>query len=158
MTRETTLTYSAAKAKAENYCAFQERSQQEVRQKLYVWGLEYMDVENLLAELNNEGFINEERFAIAYAGGRHRMKKWGKYKIKQGLKQKAVSEPLIRIALEGLDPEEYRENLLQLLIKKAGTLGEKDPLKRKMRLQNYALSKGYEQSLTIELLNDNELH
>jgi len=158
MTRETTLTYSAAKAKAENYCAFQERSQQEVRQKLYVWGLEYMDVENLLAELINEGFINEERFAIAYAGGRHRMKKWGKYKIKQGLKQKAVSEPLIRIALEGLDPEEYRENLLQLLIKKAGTLGEKDPLKRKMRLQNYALSKGYEQSLTIELLNDNELH
>lgn len=157
MTRETTLTYSAAKAKAENYCAFQERSQQEVRQKLYAWGLEYLEVENLLAELINEGFINEERFAIAYAGGRHRMKKWGKYKIRQGLKQKAVSEPLIRIALQSLDPEEYRENLLELLVKKAGTLSEKDPFKRKMKLQNYALGKGYEQSLTIELLNDNEL-
>ncbi|HLW49393.1 MAG TPA: regulatory protein RecX [Sphingobacteriaceae bacterium] len=158
MTREATLTYSAAKAKAENYCAFQERSQQEVRQKLYAWGLGYMEVENLLAELINEGFLNEERFAVAYAGGRHRMKKWGKFKIKQGLKQKAVSDPLIRIALESLDPDEYRENLLDLLAKKARTLSEKDPFKRKIKLQNYALGKGYEQSLTIELLNDNELH
>lgn len=152
------LSYVAAKAKAQSYCAFQERSQQEVRDKLYFWGLKYLDVENLLAELIADGFLNEERFALAYAGGKHRIKKWGKYKIKQGLKQKSVSEPLIRSALNSLDPDEYRENLFGLLQKKAALLSEKDPYKRRLKLQHYALGKGYEQTLIIELLNDNELH
>lgn len=152
------LSYVAAKAKAQSYCAFQERSQQEVRDKLYYWGLKYLDVENLLAELIADGFLNEERFALAYAGGKHRVKKWGKYKIKQGLKQKSVSEPLIRAALNSLDPDEYRENLSGLLQKKAAILTEKDPYKRRLKLQQYALGKGYEQALIIELLNDNELH
>lgn len=152
------LSYVAAKARAQSYCAFQERSQQEVRDKLYFWGLKYLDVENLLAELIADGFLNEERFALAYAGGKHRIKKWGKYKIKQGLKQKSVSEPLIRAALSSLDPDEYRVNLSELLQKKAALLSEKDPFKRRLKLQNYALGKGYEQALIIELLNDNELH
>lgn len=152
------LSYVAAKAKAQSYCAFQERSQQEVRDKLYLWGLNYLDVENLLAELIADGFLNEERFALAYAGGKHRVKKWGKYKIKQGLKQKSVSEPLIRAALNSLDPDEYRENLFGLLQKKAALLSEKDAFKRRLKLQHYALGKGYEQTLIIELLNDNELH
>lgn len=158
MTNGTRLSSSAARAKAESYCAFQERSQQEVRQKLYAWGLDYLEVENLLADLINDGFLNEERFALAYAGGKHRMKKWGKYKIKQGLKQKSVSDPLVQAAMDSLAPEEYRENLLGLLEKKAASLSTGDPYKRKITLQNYALSKGYEQSLIIELLNDNDLH
>lgn len=157
MTPYTQTTYSAAKAKAENYCAFQERSQQEVRDKLYAWGLESNEVENLLAELISGNFLNEERFALAYAGGKHRIKKWGKFRIKQGLKQKSVSEPIIRTALASLDPEEYRGNLLGLLEKKWASLPDQDPYKRKQRLLNYALSKGYEQGLINELLNDNDL-
>lgn len=151
------LTYQAAKSKIENYCAYQERSQQEVRDKLYNWGLHKNEVENLIVELINDNFLNEERFALAFASGRHRMKKWGKYKIKQGLKQRSISEPLIRIALKSIDPEEYYNNLKDVLEKKASMIHQTDPLKARYQLINYALSKGYEKNLIIEILSDNDL-
>lgn len=157
MSDRTALTYQAAKLKAANYCAFQERSQQEVRDKLYHWGLHRNDVEHVLTELITEGFLNEERFAIAYARGKHRMNQWGKFKIKQGLKQKSVSEPLIRIALGSLDSDEYRETLRRLLAKKKATLQENNPYKEHVRLVNFGLGKGYERDLISELLSDNQL-
>ena len=153
----TSLTFSAGKAKAEQYCAYQERSQQEVRDKLYGWGLHFQEVENILVELIMEGFLNEERFALAYAGGKHRLKKWGKFKIKQGLKQKSVSDPIIKTALASIDPDDYFANLTELLAKKASSLPETDPYRRRVRLVNYALSRGYEQHLIFEILKDNEL-
>ncbi|MEC3879786.1 regulatory protein RecX [Parapedobacter sp. 10938] len=151
------LTPGQAKSKAEAYCAYQERSQQEVRDKLYHWGLYRDDVEQVIAELITDGFLNEERFAFAYASGKFRMNGWGKYKIKQGLKQKAVSPLLIRAALGALDGQEYRDKLLDLLRAKAGQEKEKDPYKRKNKLVRYALGKGYESELIFELLNDNDL-
>lgn len=152
-----TLTFTAAKAKAMHYCAYQERSQQEVRDKLYAWGLHREEVENLLTELILENFLNEERFAIAYAGGKHRVNKWGRHKIKQGLKLKAVSDPLIRTALNSLDETEYQQNLQELLDKKAASLRETHPYKRRQKLVNYVLSKGYESDLIFETLNDKDL-
>ncbi|MGV3764337.1 regulatory protein RecX [Parapedobacter sp.] len=151
------LTPRQAKDKAGVYCAYQERSQQEVRDKLYLWGLHRTDVEQIIAELIMDGFLNEERFAMAYASGKFRMNGWGKHKIKQGLKQKAVSAPLIRAALAGLDNQEYRDKLLGLLQAKARSEKEKHPNKRKSKLVRYALGKGYESELIFELLNDNDL-
>ncbi|SEK65311.1 regulatory protein RecX [Parapedobacter koreensis] len=146
-----------ARAKAEHYCAYQERSQQEVRDKLYSWGLHQLDVENLIADLIAAGFLNEERFALAYASGKFRLKSWGKHKIKQGLQQKSVSKPLIKMALASLDDQAYREKLHELLQAKARLEKEKHPYKRKHKLLRYAISKGYESELALELLNDNDL-
>ena len=81
-----TYTPKEAKLKAADYCSYQERSQQEVRNKLYTYGLHKDDVEDILTDLVLEGFINEERFSTAYVGGKFRMKKWGRLKIIQGLK------------------------------------------------------------------------
>src|SRR5438067_9022708 len=91
-----------ALAKAEHYCAYQERSQQEVRDKLYEWGLHSNDVENVIIELIAANFLNEERFANAYACGKFNQKAWGKNKIKQGLKFKKVSDALIKKALNNI--------------------------------------------------------
>ncbi|SKB56365.1 regulatory protein [Parapedobacter luteus] len=146
-----------ARAKAEQYCAYQERSQQEVRDKLYGWGLHQQDVENVIADLIAAGFLNEERFALAYASGKFRIKGWGRHKIRQGLLQKSVSAPLIRTALASLDDDAYREKLYELLQAKARLEKEKHPYKRKNKLLRYALSKGYESELALELLSDNEL-
>src|SRR5687767_2477337 len=87
-------------AKAQKYCAYQERCQQEVRSKLYGWGLWKEAVEGIIAELINENFINEERFAIAFAGGKFRIKKWGKTKIKLELKKRDISDYCIKQALK----------------------------------------------------------
>src|SRR5579872_6681533 len=96
-----------ALAKAEHYCAYQERSQQEVREKLYEWGLHPAGVENVIMHLVEGGFLNEERFANAYTIGKFRQKGWGRIKIKQGLKFKKVSEPLIKKALNSIDGDDY---------------------------------------------------
>lgn len=151
------LTPAQAKSKAEAYCAYQERSQQEVRDKLYYWGLHRTDVEEVIAGLITDNYLNEERFAMAYASGKFRMNGWGKHKIKQGLVQKAVSAPLIRMALRSLDEGEYREKLLNLLQAKGRLERESHPVRRKNKLMRYALGKGYESELILELLNDNDL-
>ena len=71
-----------ARQRIENWCAYQERAQQETRNKLYEYGLHQSDVEQIISELIGTNFLNEERFAIAFAGGRFRIKKWGKLKLK----------------------------------------------------------------------------
>ena len=141
--------------KAEHFCAYQERSQQEVRDKLYELGLWGNDVEETISELIQNNFINEERFAFAYALGKFRMKKWGKIKIKQGLKLKRVPEKLIVNALKQIDPEDYYETLRTLLEKKETVLTEKNPIKRKFKLIQYLTGKGFEKDLIISALNNN---
>src|ERR1700761_2983059 len=98
---------NAGLAKAEHYCAYQERSQQEVRDKLYEWGLWTDAVENIISQLITAGFLNEERFAKAYSLGKFRQKAWGKGKIKQGLKLKKVPDVLIKKALLVIDADDY---------------------------------------------------
>ncbi|MBK0379069.1 regulatory protein RecX [Mucilaginibacter segetis] len=146
-----------ALAKAEHYCAYQERSQQEVRNKLYEWGLWTAAVENIISQLIEGNFLNEARFAHAYVQGKFRQKNWGKIKIKQGLKLKNVSPALIKKALAGINPDHYMATLHRTIEKKAALLTEKDPYKRRYKLQQYAYSRGYETDLTAEVLKNSEL-
>ncbi|KKX49207.1 regulatory protein RecX, partial [Sphingobacterium sp. IITKGP-BTPF85] len=106
-TRKKIYTPKQALLKAASYCAYQERAQQEVRDKLYEWGLFQEDVEEIISQLISDNFLNEERFAIAYTLGKLRIKSWGKIKIKQSLKLKRVSDPLIKIAFSKIDLDEY---------------------------------------------------
>lgn len=147
-----TYTYAEAKTKAMAYCAYQERSQQELRDKLYDYGLHMDEVESLIAELIGENFINEERFAKAYAGGKFRIKKWGRYKITQGLKQHRISGYCMRKGMAEIDPDEYFSTLQELLSKKKSTLKDKDPFVLKTKLARHAIGKGYEQDLVWEAI------
>jgi regulatory protein len=143
--------------KAENYCAYQERSQQEVRDKLFEWGVYPQVVERVISKLIESNFLNEERFAIAFATGKLRQKGWGRQKIKQGLKLKKVSEPLIKKALKSVDEGEYLEMLRQVIQKREKLSIEKDPYKRKYKLYQYALSRGYESDLVADVLREGEI-
>ena len=150
--RQKTYTPKEAKIKAESYCAYQERSQQEVRDKLYLWGLHREEVEEIISTLILDNFLNEERFAMAYAQGKLRMKGWGKIKIKHHLKNKRVSDPLIRIALQAIDPEEYLQLFYDIVEKKAGKEPDKLSLTEKSKLIRYLQSKGFENDLIFSYL------
>ncbi len=143
-----------SKVKAENYCAYQERSQYEVRNKLYEWGLHQKDVEEIISELIDQNFLNEERFSIAYTLGKFRIKGWGRMKIKQGLKLKQVPDKMIQKALKSIDEDDYLLSLRQILDKKSNLLKEKDPFKRRYFLSRYAASKGYESELIANQIAD----
>ncbi|MES2809563.1 MAG: regulatory protein RecX [Bacteroidota bacterium] len=144
-------------AKAEHYCAYQERAQQEVRDKLYDWGLWPDAVESIISELISAGFLNEERFAKAYTLGKFRQLSWGKIKIKQGLKFKKVPDVLIKKALLQIDGDDYFATLTRILQKKAALTAEKDAYKRRYKLQQYAVSRGFESDLILEVLKDSHL-
>lgn len=144
-------------AKAEHYCAYQERSQQEVRNKLYDWGLYPKDVEQIISNLIEHNFLSEERFAKAYAKGKFSQKGWGRIKIKQGLKQKKVPDVLIRKAMLVIDADQYLQTLTKTLEKKARLLVEKDAYKRRYKLQQYAMSRGFESDLIADVLKDTAL-
>ncbi|QKJ30485.1 RecX family transcriptional regulator [Mucilaginibacter mali] len=148
---------TAALAKAEAFCAYQERAQQEVRDKLYEWGLWPDAVEHIIIKLIGSNFLNEERFAYAYTSGKFNQKGWGKNKIKQGLKFKKVSDVLIRKALSRIDADDYITSLEKLLQKKAAQLNEKDEYKRHYKLKQYAMSRGYENDLICDVLKDSVL-
>ena len=142
----------AAYVKAEHYCAYQERSQQEVRDKLYEWELKPGEVENIISGLIENNYLNEERFANAYVRGKFNQKGWGKIKIKQALKFKRVPDGLIRKALQTIGDDNYMKTLASILAKKSAALAEKNPLKRKYKLQQYALSRGFEADLIWDVL------
>ena len=143
--------------KAGHYCAYQERSQQEVRDKLYEWGLWPAAVENIIVKLIGDGFLNEERFAKAYAIGKFRQKAWGKIKIKQGLKLKKVPDVLIKKALISINYDDYFETLRTVIEKKAALLKETDAYKRRYKLHQYALSRGFESDLINDVLTASNL-
>jgi regulatory protein len=151
------FTETAAQAKAEHYCAYQERAQQEVRDKLYEWGLHSLAVENIISRLIGDNFLNEERFAKAYATGKFKQKGWGKQKIKQGLKLKRVPDVLIKKATQLIDGDEYLLMLEKILSKKAALVNEKDAFKRRYKLHQYALSRGYENDIISDVLKASDL-
>jgi len=111
--------------KAESYCAYQERAQQEVRDKLYDWGLHHDEVEEVITELITTNFLNEERFANAYVSGKFNIKRWGKIKIKQGLKLKRIPDKMIIKALNTIDYDEYLRVILATAEKKIGRFNRK---------------------------------
>lgn len=146
-----------ALTKAEHFCAYQERSQQEVRDKLYEWGLGPDAVEQTISRLIEGNFLNEDRFAKAYVKGKFNQKAWGKIKIKQGLKLKRVPDVLIKKALLTIDLDDYMTALTRLLEKKAPSVTEKNEFKRRYKLQQYAMSRGYEADLIAEVLKNSDL-
>jgi regulatory protein len=151
------LDKKAALAKAEHYCAYQERAQQEVRNKLYEWGLKTGEVEELISELIQTNFLNEERFSKAYVSGKFNINKWGKIKIRQGLKLKQVPEKMIAKALLSIDYDDYLKAILNCARKKDALIKENDPYKRKYKLITHLLGRGFENNLIMEVLKDNNL-
>ncbi len=155
--KQVILDKKAALMKAEHYCAYQERAQQEIRNKLYEWGLHAADVENIISELITTNFLNEERFARAYVSGKFNIKKWGKIKIKQGLKLRKVPDRMITKALNSINYDDYLQVILDAAEKKLRTITEKDPYKRKHKLMTYLMGKGFESDVILSVLKDNNL-
>ncbi len=141
------LTPQEAKDKIRRYCAYQERSHQEVRNKLYAYGLHRNEVDQIMTVLITDGFLNEERFAKAFAGGKFRMKKWGRIKIAHSLETKGVSNNCVRIGLKEIDETDYLQVLKELLKEKLSSLEAENIYVLRDRVSKYAIQKGYESEL-----------
>ncbi|MFN0034688.1 MAG: regulatory protein RecX [Saprospiraceae bacterium] len=112
------LTPDEALQKMERFCAYRERCPKEVRSKLAELGLTRADAEQIFEVLREDGFFNEERFAMAFAGGKFRYNYWGRVRIRQELQLRYIAPALVSQALDSIDETEYETVLQKMLGKK----------------------------------------
>lgn len=146
------FTYNQVVQKAYHYCTYQERYHQEVRDKLYSWGLHKEEVESCIAHLITEGYLNEERFAKAFAGGKFRIKKWGKNKIINELKARNISSYCIQKAMLEINDEDYLQTLQQIINSKSKEIKERNSLKKIHKMALYCISRGFESNMVWDIL------
>lgn len=147
------LTKEQALEKIKHYCSYQERCHSEVKTKLYSYNLRKNEVEEIISQLIEDNYLNEERFAIRFAGGKFRIKHWGRKKIQYELRQKGVNNFIISIALREINEESYLTTLHKLAQIKWDSLKSENSISRQSKTNAYLLQKGYEQSLISEVIS-----
>ena len=148
------LTKEQAFQKLKQYCGYQERCHYEVQQKLWDLGVSRSLHDEIISNLIEEDYLNEERFARMFAGGKFRMKNWGKKKIEYALKDKKVSSYSINKGLKEIDDEAYLQLLEKLTEKKYESLRSEQHLIRKKKTMDYLLQKGFEPDLISKAVNN----
>ena len=152
---------NAIKKKTYAYCNKAERCHSEVKNKLFLWKIPASLHDGILADLIIENLLNEERFAFAYAHDHHVFRKWGKEKIRQGLKRKKVSEALISLALRGVEDKDEKANLRTCAVQKLNKLMNDSPLKKRAKLTRYLYGKGFDvediQQVVNQLLREENI-
>ncbi|WP_425389734.1 regulatory protein RecX [Ekhidna sp.] len=143
-----------AKQRAGRFCAFRERSPNELFEKLQSWGLPEDQASEVLSELSKEGFVDEQRFANAFCNDKFQFNSWGKQKIKAHIYSHKLPEVIVTNALNRIDPDQYENRLFELAETKWQSLErETDRMKRKQKTVNYLANKGFEMDLIWTAIN-----
>ncbi len=147
------FTKEQALQKLKHYCAYQERCHSEVREKLFSLGVWKKDHDEIISTLIEENYLNEERFAIAFAGGKWRVKQWGRQKIKYALKQKQVSDYCIKKAMKQIDEDEYLEVMTRLAEEKYAAVKKDQHLVRKKKTMDHLVARGVEPDIVRQIMS-----
>lgn len=151
MKSNTVYSLQEATKKLENYCVYQDRCHKEVISKLKEMGMIPMAIDEIVGHLIQENFLNEERFSRSFARGKFNIKKWGKNRIVNELKQRGITKYNINLALQEIDEEGYYDTLENLAKKRSVQLKETDALKKRKKLADYLLYRGWESPLVYEI-------
>jgi regulatory protein len=150
------LTPLQAKEKIKAWCAYSERCQSEVREKLFGYGLNTCETDEILSYLIEENYVDEERYAKQYAGGHFRMKQWGRVKIKYALKAKGISDYCIKKGLREIDEDDYTKVLSKLMVQKWQSVKGNPPAVRWAKTRQFLLQRGFETDLVLAELKKME--
>ncbi len=150
--KKSTYSLEELKAKMEAYCAYQDRCHKEVEEKLRAYDLIPEAREMILLHLLEEGFLNEERFARSFARGKFRIKKWGRMRIERELSSRDISSYNIKQGLSEIDSDDYEQTLFELAEKKFEQTHEKHALKKRRKVADFLLRKGFESQKVYAVL------
>lgn len=150
------MRYNTALNKAMALCAGREICYSDIVRKLFTWGVEGDDADNILKLLTQGKFIDEERYAAAFVKDRFRHNKWGRIKIGAALKMKKIPDEIIRKAMDSIDDAEYIDLLKSIITKQRKTVKAKNQYDLNGKLLRHCLAKGFESHLLYDLLNETE--
>jgi regulatory protein len=143
--------------KIQHYCAFRERCTREVTDKLREWKVKPELIESTIARLKKEKFLDDERFAKAFARGKFRIKKWGRNRVVHELKTRNIPGELIIAGLSEIDEEEYLMVLKDLILKKKNEIKSGKSVNIRNKIINFVSSRGYEMQLILEAIHELKL-
>ncbi len=149
-----TYTVDEAQKRLEHYCAYQERCHKEVSQKLYEMRMIPEARDQIIVHLLQHNFLNEERFAKAFVRGKFRIKKWGKQRLHLELKRKDINNTIITIALKEIETEDYFNTFDALAEKKLESIKESNIQKRRKKLSDYLLYRGWESQMVYDKIRE----
>ncbi len=138
---------------AKHFCAYQERCSSEVLRKLSILGANESEQEFVLQILKEEGFVDDSRFAHAYAQGKYKNNQWGRTKIFLELNRRGIPSKLNQQAIDSIDEQDYLKVLQNLIEKKVQTLRSKDSANLKEKAAYYCTGKGFEPDIVWRLIN-----
>ncbi len=148
------FTLSEATKKLERYCAYQERCHQDVVKKLKEMHMIPEAIDQIVTHLIQENYLNEERFSQSFARGKFKIKKWGKKRIVNELKQRNITPYNIKSALKEINEEDYLQTLQTLAEKRVSQIKETNIEKRRKKLADYLLYRGWESHLVYEKIKE----
>ena len=154
MNQNTSYTLEEARKKLEGYCAYQERCHKEVERKLAEMNVIDLIKEEIIIHLMKHDFLNEERFAKSFARGKFRIKKWGKVRIVRELKFRNITAYNIKAALTEIDLDDYNVSFNQLAEKKCDSIRESNMYKKRKKLADYLLYRGWETDLVYKKITE----
>jgi regulatory protein len=146
------LTPNQAREKIKHFCAYSERCHSEVKERLFGHGLNSREVDEIISHLIEENYLNEERFAMQYAGGHFRLKQWGRVKIMHALRQKGVSEYCIKKGMKEIGEDDYLAVFEKIARQKWHTTRGQLPAARWAKTRQFLLQRGFESSLVLGVL------
>jgi len=154
--KKSTYTLEEAKRSMERYCVYQDRCHQEIEKKLKGMRMIPEACEVILLHLMEHDFLNEERFARSFARGKFRIKQWGRRRIERELKQRDISAYNVKAGLSEITPEAYEKTFLEVSRKRFNGIREPDQYKKRKKVADYLLRKGFESHKVYEVLKDLE--
>lgn len=154
MIKKRTYTVDEAKKKLEYYCAYQERCHKEVAQKLKDMYMIPEAIDVIIVHLLEHNFLSEERYTKAFVSGKLKIKKWGKRRLVLELKRKNISKNNINQALTEIDEKEYIDIFNDLAEKRFNSIKEKNKYKKRKKLADYLLYRGWESFLVYDKVNE----
>jgi regulatory protein len=140
--------------KIRHYCSYQERCISEVEQKLKELTVQKKKIPEIINQLQKEGYLNEERFAKAFAGGKFRLNKWGRHKIEFEMRIRGIPELMIQEGMAEIDDAEYLQTLKELMIHKFNEIKSDKIVNIREKIINFASGKGYEMEFILGILKE----
>ena len=123
-------------------CAGRECCRSEIRCKLATLPAE--QAQEVLDTLCREGYLDDARYARAFARDKSALQGWGSLKIQLALQRKQIDAADIAAALEAIDLPAADAKMEQVLRAKWKSLArEEDPARKEAKFFRYALGRGY---------------
>ena len=136
------------------FCSYQERCIKEVEGKLKEWAVQHKKIAPIVNQLQKDGYLNEERYAKAFAGGKFRLNKWGRQKIEFELRIRGVPELMIQEGMLEIDEKEYMQTLKEIIIHKNNEIKPGTDVNIREKIINFAFGKGYEKDLILSVIRE----